>query len=427
MEYQGDLFNPLQKTEVSRDVFRALVEFQPARNFLPSLCGLTVTQGACDILPSIQHFIRPALADLYIDYDAMYWVEEQRIYTDVHDSDLMLLISSLPQKSPALQSLIFDDEEITQKFDGALWETMKGLHHLRHLDLPLMRLPSSVVIHLAKLPRLEQLSTVVIERDDVRYFTTQNGGFSSLTGFSFDALELPIIAAVLDVMQCNFQSLKIKSRINSMDYRSCVDQLTRAFSLLQQHHRLSLRKLSYSLPHLLAVPGERNGDLEKTAFLPLFSLPLLQEVELRIPLGEDCIDESWILKAAQSWPLLTSLILDFQTSLEAHHPILTLQGLIPLLKFCPSLSYLNLLLDVKPVPEAQRAGVCNHHIHQIDVAPGSIIADAPDVYPSIRSMFSCLKGMRDDMCLYQSLTSEEHALHKRWTDVNDLLCSPSRK
>lgn len=423
MEHQGDLLNSSQNTKVSSNVFRALFEYQPTRNFLPSLRGLTVTQGACDILPFIHHFIGLSLVNVIIDYDMVSQVPDDTLSIRVND-DLILLLDSLPRTSPSLQSLIFDDSEITGDFDMALWNAAIHLHNLQHLEVPEMRLPINVVTHLASLPCLERLSMVRIEPDDVQHYTTQHGGFPRLIDFAFHVDVDSTVPAILDLMRCKFRSLKINAWC-PMEYHSRMVQLARTFLLLNRHHRLNLRKLHYVQLATLGVPVDSDDDVIKKAFLPLFSLPLLQEVHLYFSLGGDPIDRSWLFKAAQAWPLLESLDLSFSLSLNPQ-PRVTLEGLIPLLKSCPALSYLKLLLEVKTVPMGIRDGVCSYHTRRIDVALGSTITNALDVYPSIISMFPNLEYVYDDQSLREIWNHAQHALHQEWIDLNQLLRPPSR-
>lgn len=75
-------------------------------------------------------------------------------------------------------------------------------------------------------------------------------------------------------------------------------------------------------------------------FEPLLALGSLQRLVVRIPCTASvCLSDEFLSRAAQSWPHLYELNMDQSHSTKTQ---VTLQGLMPLARYCPKLSYLQL-------------------------------------------------------------------------------------
>lgn len=102
---------------------------------------------------------------------------------------------------------------------------------------------------------------------------------------------------------------------------------------------------------------------------PLFRLTEIRQLTLCLTMP-DLVGDSWLEEAVQSWPHLDLLRVTFpyNRKMERYHgkrnepPTMTLAGLIPLLKHCPRLSYLDIPLFVKPFDLSLLCGISDSTI-----------------------------------------------------------------
>jgi hypothetical protein len=177
-------------------------------------------------------------------------------------------------------------------------------------------------------------------------------------------------------------------------------------SISQHRSASSLKRLDLSGSEVVLGDSD-SGSSVQHALRPLFALGVLEVIKLDFAIVST-LDDRWLEDAAKAWPSLEWLSLSGRTS---GTPRITLAGLAKPVKHCPRLSFLELLLDAKPVNPDHLVGVSNTKIRHLTLGASPI--DSPvEVFRSLTAMFPCL----------QSVSGEgPEDIREHWETVNALL------
>lgn len=379
----NDVSRPqLETREVHMSVLRALTTYRPAKVFLPNLQRWMANHYAEDFLPFIDAFIGPNLKHAVMDFCGL----PSNSQTEFHISIPLLSFARL---SIDLQSLQFETWD-PEGFYGPLFDLVRHLPNLRRLVVSPTTVDSEGLTYLGKLPFLEVLSEIILQRGDIPLLVTQNGRFPSLKELSFGVVNSTSATALLEVMRRPLESLSIDvSGDFEMDFSTRLALFKRMLSLLKQYHHSSLKKLIIGV-----LPAQHLSPRDQAtidAFVPLFACSSLQHLNMTTPFSQH-LDDSWLAHATKFWPLLTDLeITDCHSAQETLG--FTLKGLIPLIKGCPQLSELSLRLNLTPVAISLLDGVSNLHIQSIYAKTGSTLVRPHQVFRSLITMFPNITGL----------------------------------
>lgn len=329
---------PLETTPIHADVFIALADHRPIRNFLHNLRVLNLNILHVTMFPFIRGFIGPNLVSVSVSNSDSF-----------HGHHMVSFISALPHLSPKIQDIE------CRAFDAVreAWSQVIGkLQYLRVVDIEFVT-PLKDISHL---PLLKNLAVVKFIPENIPLFTTKTGGFRNLERFSFDA-DLLQVGHVLDAMRCRLISISITSDVDD-DLDHVLSHLVRNNVLLARHHGRWLTTLYMELDivHVEDLPSPPAQIAQ--ALLPLLSIRCLETVNLTTPLVR-YLDDKWLEDAAQAWPRLWDLYL---VDGYFESPIgFTLGGLLPLLRYCPRLTYLSLCFQIKPFCRSLLEGIDNNY------------------------------------------------------------------
>jgi hypothetical protein len=255
--------------------------------------------------------------------------------------DLIFLLSSISRTCPGIEELRVDPVEPNgEDHVPALSQLICELSHLRALSTGRTLLPPEVIIHLSKLTNFISFNTVQIP-PDIGLFTTNDGHFPSLRRFGFYSQSWSTAMAVMGSMSCPFEILSVGAAGESEPLSALGGFVA---SISAPHLVSSLTSLH--LKGSLRMIDMHDRSVYET-LLPLFSLRALHSMTLQIPVVCALLNDSWLECAAMAWPFLQTLSLG-----DVPSPLMTLAGLLPLVKHCPALNTLWLTLNARPVHPA---------------------------------------------------------------------------
>lgn len=394
----------LQTSEVGSDVFRALVAYRPARNFLSKLQSWVLTDHSFNMLPFIDAFIGPQLKDVALECYALRSTPE----TDLH---VTIPLLSLTRLSNMLQSLEFRHAN-SDAFYDSLFGLVTKLPHLRCLVIDMMAIDTEALVYLSDLPFLEVLSGIEIQPEDVELFATELGKFPRLIELTIRTYDFATLPALLDVMRRPLQVLSVGIQDEDTDYNDRLNLFRRATSLLHQYHRLSLRELYLELDTWSHYDHQRSDQAVLDAFHRLFSLSSLTHFDIT-SLFIESLDNSWIAAATNAWPALRRFC--FHNPIDEHRaPIFALESLIPMLKRCSRMESFSMQLELKPLDTETIEGVRNKSIISLFLDRGSTLVHPYHVFRTLTNMFPNLR---------QIVTSRYYStpeLEKDWKTLENL-------
>ncbi|KAF8063944.1 hypothetical protein FPV67DRAFT_1654105 [Lyophyllum atratum] len=260
-----------------------------------------------------------------------------------------------------------------------------GLNNLQSLLIPGdWNVTPDLIDHLGNLTGLQRCEKILIDSTMAslqlrQLFTTDGGRFSKLRHLSLQTSSPEQAADVIQSLQLPLEHLSI----DSWRFGSEAESFSSVSRLMESFRESQVLYVSDSL-HETSPDSLYN-------FTSLFLLKALRELYLHWETNSP-FDNDWLADAAMAWPHLSSLILD---SLYHETPVVTLAGLVPLIRHCPQLSHLSLTLDAKPFGRDQDdllAGICNRRITSL-VVPYSLITDPEGVFQCLQLMFPCLTSI----------------------------------
>ncbi|KAG5638623.1 hypothetical protein H0H81_011342 [Sphagnurus paluster] len=166
-----------------------------------------------------------------------------------------------------------------------------------------------------------------------------SGRLSSLRSFCFDASQYEAGAKVLELLQYPLECLNVYFEARLPSAHPALANFTSSFV---GHPCISFLT-SLTLEGHINPAGDSPSVI--ATFRSLFVLKALRYLRI-VYACASLLDNQWIQDAAMNWPQLETFILDAEHS----DPTATLAGLIPLVRYCPRLTYLTLPLHAKPFP-----------------------------------------------------------------------------
>ncbi|KAG5642739.1 hypothetical protein DXG03_002253 [Asterophora parasitica] len=250
---------------------------------------------------------------------------------DEEESYMAHLFSSITRLCPELEDFQIQSvlEEPSLAYTAALSNLVSGLPKLRVLAITSWQPSEELVAHLGSLPTLEEWA----------YF------------------ELP--------------DYPHPERLRSLD----------AFvnALLTHPSAKSLSTLAITETPTPDVTTNHHNAESVAFFLfrKFFKLPAIESLELTVPILSS-LDDSWLEEASSAWPRLSTLELRGEGP-----PMMTLQGLVPLLKNCAHLEHLRVSAVWKPFDTTGLRNCSNFKIQEMRI--GNLVVAKPVV-----AVFRCL-------------------------------------
>ncbi|KAF9465162.1 hypothetical protein BDZ94DRAFT_1296673 [Collybia nuda] len=396
--------SPLETSHVESDVFRALVSYRPARNFLPNLQTWVFTDHSSKILPFIDAFIGPQLNEVTLEFSGTGPSREDELQVSIS-------LVSLARISKNIQSLrIRGINRVYESFHNLVM----NLSHLRCLTMDTIELDTDVLVHLGGLPSLQILSGIEFPSDTeyVKLFETDLGKFSCLSELGVTVHDYATLPALLDKIHRPLQHFSAENLDEETDYDLRINLLAHASMLLHQYHRHSLETLNLDLDYWTAHAHIQNNQAVLDALRPLFTLSSLTHLNINSYFIES-LEDSWISEAASAWPQLRRFSLHDPIQTD-RAPIFTLAGLIPMLKQCVHLNFLSLQLELKPLDTIALEGIRNTHITILYLDRNSTVDYPYHVFRTLTSMFPNLRSVE---------TRQNHATlqpEKDWKELHEL-------
>jgi hypothetical protein len=224
---------------------------------------------------------------------------------------------------------------------------------------------------------LTTLKTIRIPLSDVNVFATAR--FSALREFSMRPDTWSSATAILDSMPCTLKSLSaychgiLKDEPVSV-LQTFLEKLCLSFGSLSAINLLGSR----------IVLDDSNIHVSH-AIRPLFSCRMVQAVALVFDFVE-VLDDTWLLGAAAAWPLLEILKLGTSNYPKTQTPKMTFTGLVSLIKACPRLHDIRLILDITTLNPALLDCVSVAHLSHLGL-DHIVPPNRADFLQLFRSMF----------------------------------------
>ncbi|GLB34285.1 hypothetical protein LshimejAT787_0111690 [Lyophyllum shimeji] len=385
---------------VHEDVFRSLESFSPGQSLLPNLRTFRPAFYDPHKLPASRHIpmlLGPTITEITLASNEVALLAE-----------LQYILPSIERLCPNLTRLtvLLINMDVTPEITSAAERLVCSLRHLESLSLrPMMT--ANIIRHLGSLRGLRHWVTNIPSNTAgipiCELLTTERGQFRNLSRLEFRAPTLEVAADVTKSLQCPLQELSvdIKDKTTAQPISSLA-RLTGAFLGHQCISSLASLYLDGS-PQLEVLSGPAICN----AFRSLFSLGALRDLSITFPCAS-VLDDAWYADAAGAWPCLEDLSI-------AHTgpPVLTLAGLIPLIRDCPRLREIELSIRAEPFD----VGLLQPQIRNTTIT-SLILGPSPIVNP--RGVFRCLVGMFPKL---ESVACCENALEEHddaWEKLDDV-------
>ncbi|RDB21918.1 hypothetical protein Hypma_010807 [Hypsizygus marmoreus] len=380
--------SPIGTFVVHEDVFVALSAYRPIRTFLPNLRELSLDLGYPYVtkhVPFFQCMLGPGLRRLSI-------FSNPRTGTSL--SQLLLSIS---RTSHAIQSLDLVLQAYGSSEDiAALRRFLCSQRDLHHVDvkcvIPIpMSIPTEAISHLARLPCLNSWRSAAVSLGTEHQFSTMRGGrFASLQHFSFIAASWDSAAKVMSGMRLSLISLSITVGCQTRPALDIHDSFQDFLESFVGHSALASLS-DFRLTGEFHIPDDfetKRSTFEALQTI-LFSLTSsLRHLSLCVDGLVSQFNDIWLSQAAIRWPALQVLQLKGFGS-----PNITLEGLIPLLRYCPQLEDLDVSPLLRPFPSRLLRGIgCNTRITDLIVQVG--IENPVSVFRCLVLMFPNIQRIR---------------------------------
>lgn len=292
---------------------------------------------------------------------------------------------SLSQGSPGVQSLeiIAHQPLFTQDVPSNVLHQWNDLRSLRVGEIE----SRDVVAHLGTLPLLEDLSSVTLTAASVDLFASTRGTFPMLLRLSVNTKVDKVLHHLFHVMKRPLVGLHV--RMCGGRFRDELPEISlfaRSMDLLASGFARSLQRLSFVDERFASSEEIITEDDTSRALEPLFRISFLRVLVMNSPyalFGED----QRIGQVAAAWPQMKIL------SLESCSPQsgCTLSGLDLLLKKCPDLRRLHLVLRLHPPETQDIEGSLNTSIRRIEAGSGSSISKPLQLSRYISKFFPNLR------------------------------------
>ncbi|KAG5732093.1 hypothetical protein E4T56_gene9253, partial [Termitomyces sp. T112] len=326
-------FNSIQIHESVLEGFCAYRPVHPLFKNLRTLCAKLQTAYTTRFFAFL---LNPSIVSLFIMvYDTILLAEE-----------LPRLLFLIPHHCPNIQGFtpFFLNVPLPQSV-SALERLTVSLSHLRKLFVT-VPFSADVLHQIGNLPELRellvQLSSEGSTQEARDIFVSTDDRFSELRVFHLRAHRLGHVTQAMSSLQRPLTELYIEVK-ESDD--------TNTFSTFETFARVFLRHpCASSLVKLhlhVTIVGFEDGDVA-SAFRPLLAVYNMSAFRV----VSQCVlelDNAFIADAAKAWPRLKNLTLLPSPLPEAStRPKMTLSGLIPLIRHCPDLNFLQVSIVADP-------------------------------------------------------------------------------
>jgi len=377
----------------------------------PRLLHLRCGESRKEAIPFLMHLLQPTV--VHVDIDNL-----------MSNPLTFNILPLLPDRCPRIKQIMAFRHFVFQKGDRALETFSDVLRHLPELQtLRCAELPDASVLHLSQLPNLRIL------RMDLRLISLDH--IESVSG----PVRFPVLQEVLLSSPSMSHSLRFLKFIRSasvdtinlnVDDETCASDYNAIFTEWASnpaYHNLSVIDISemqvwrdYDEKHIIDIATLR----------PLFRLKRLTSLKLETLCTFD-LDNAAINEIGLAWPLLETLDLSIRECGWEIPSKVTLPGLVPLLRNCPNLALLGVVIDATVLPVDMETterlpggGVRNNCLESLWLAdskitrPALVAAFLSAVAPNVEQIVSWntpLLSGREGKDKYQ----------KRWKEVQRLV------
>jgi hypothetical protein len=297
-----------------------------------------------------------------------------------HFSDLC---SNILIMSPKIQHLCmrFQNEEvIIHKADSPVFTLIRNLHDLRTFKLPTVQIPPFILAHLATQSSLKTLKRIRVPSSGVGDFSTIR--FSSLKELSLVADYWSSSITIMNSMNCTFTAISVYCLDRSEPLSTIRDLLAILRPSFDSLSTIELKswKLRYH--------SDLDVDIEVLDTIrPLLSCKQLRVVILKLAFLE-ALDDSWLLAAANAWPLLEQLRMEVRIP---QNPKITFKGLVFLIRDLPRLQSIYLTLNLREADIVLLEGIPTGHIRCLKMTHPKLV-QRRNLDSLLQAMFHQLKN-----------------------------------
>ncbi|KIJ58173.1 hypothetical protein HYDPIDRAFT_34429 [Hydnomerulius pinastri MD-312] len=390
------------------NVYHSLATYPYPDVMFPRLTHLRCGEWREDAVWFLRHLLQPTVN--HIDIDNL-----------LPNALTYRVLPLIPKRCPRVRQLMAFRNLVFQQGDPVLDQFSNLLCQLNLLEsVRCAELTDESLLHLARLPALKIL------RVDLRLNPLHNLD-SSLRGRGFPVLREALVSS--PTMSHCLQFLKyvkstsldtINLNVDDETPAASYKEIFTAWGLNPSYQNLSTIDISemrvwrdYDEKHIIDI----------TVLRPLFQLKGLTCLKLETLCTYD-LDDAAIKEIATAWPLLETLDLSLRECGWEIPSKVTLQGLIPLLRGCPNLALLGVVVDATRLPAASTrlpgAGVRNTSLESLWLAdskitrPSLVAAFLSAVAPNIEQIVTWntpLLSGREGKDKYR----------KRWREVEGLV------
>ncbi|KAK7468316.1 hypothetical protein VKT23_002830 [Stygiomarasmius scandens] len=308
--------------------------------------------------------------------------------------------------------------------------------HLRVFHCHRCQLSDSALQHLSQLPHLKQLEVGNTVDDLVRAIKASNSLIAPFTGLCL----LSIMAADFGRAGVDLSKIISSTDIQELTLDHTLDKVPSEQEIHAFFQALADSPWKDSLSSLelhRAFDVDPESDVwtspvyrvTSSTFKPLFSLPNLQFVQLRLENAFD-LDNATLSDMARAWPKLSTLDIGCGGTwgISEGGLKITLDGLLPLVQHCPRLNTFSLCVNAayNPASPSSRpgAGITNEKVLILNFC-NSTISDPlevalflSDVFPNLLDIVAWSEGWLP--------TEDSHSATEKWNEVCQLLPALTR-
>lgn len=313
-----------------------------------------------EAIPFLMHLLQPTVVHVDID--------------NLMSNPLTLkFLPFLPSRCPRIKQIMAFRNFVFQRGDQALETFSKVLCQLTELQaLRCAELPDDSVLYLSQLSNLKTL------RMDLRLISLDHIE-SALGRIRFPVLQEVLLSAPTMSHSQRFlkfiQSTSVDTINLNVDDETCAGDYKAIFTAWASN--LSYRNLSVIDISEMQVWRDYDDKhiIDITILRPLFQLKHITSLKLETLCTFD-LDNAAIKEIATAWPLLETLDLSIRECGWEIPSKVTLPGLLPLLRNCPNLALLGVVVDATVLPTASTrlpgAGVRNTSLESLWLADSKI-------------------------------------------------------
>lgn len=324
------------QTTTDVNVYVALSQPPSPVIIFPRLAHFRCGEYRAEAIPFLLHLLQPTV--VHVDIDNL-----------MSNPLTFCVLPLLPSRCPRIKQIMAFRNFVFQRGDRALETFSKVLCELRELQtLRCAELPDEGVLHLSQLPNLRIL------RVDLRLISLDH------LESAFGHIRFPVLQQVLLSSPSMSHSLRFLKFIQStsvdtinlnVDDETCAADYHAIFS--EWASNPSYRNLSVIDISEMRICSDYDDKhiIDISVLRPLFHLARLTSLKLETLCTYD-LDDAAIKEIARAWPRLETLDLSIRECGWEIPSKVTLSGLVPLLRHCPHIALLGLVVDATVLPTA---------------------------------------------------------------------------